>query len=607
MKTFWRIIKYIKPYTAKFILHMITMIIAVSLLAFTISFLDSVLKILFSGDSLTAVSNLENSPFEFLKELNAFLINSLEEQSKTRALSLALSVVVGVFILSNLIRYVSQMLMNSIRTKVIQNIREDMFKKTRKLHIGHFEGERKGDIMSRFTADLLNIENSIITTLESLIRDPYTIIIFIVLMISASPSLTLYIFILIPTMAILVTIIGKSLKKNSLKSQEKLGWLSTVIDEFTTGIRVIKAFNAEEYMRGVFARHNNDYRKQSKKVLNKSRAVPIISETLGIITVGVFLYFSGRLVFEGKLQHTLIMIFVIYFQQITQPAKKLSMVYTNIMKGVPSGERVFELIDERILIKDKENPQSIEGFHSEIKIDNVSFSYTTKPVLSNINIDIKKGQIIALVGQSGSGKTTLAELILRFYDVKEGRILVDGKDLRDIRLFDLRKQMAVVNQEAILFNDTFFNNIAFGIKDAKEEEVIAAAKAANAHEFIMETEKGYQSIVGERGGLLSGGQKQRISIARAIMKNPPILILDEATSALDTESEKIVQDAMYKLMEKRTSIVIAHRLSTIQKADVIYVLDKGQIIESGKHGELIAKEGVYKKLYDLQQLASGSQ
>ncbi|MBT3301194.1 MAG: ABC transporter ATP-binding protein [Bacteroidetes bacterium] len=604
MKTFWRILKYIKPYTAKFVLHMLTMIIAVTLLALTISFLDSILKLLFSGDSVSTITSLQNSQFAFLTKLNNYLIDSLQEQSKTKALSVALTFIVGIFILSNLIRYISQLLMNSIRTKVIQNIRSDMFQKTQKLHIAHFEGERKGDIMSRFTADLLNIEQSIITTLESLVRDPYTIIIFIVLMISASPSLTLYIFILIPTMAIMVTFIGKSLKKNSLKSQEKLGWLSTVIDEFTSGVRVIKAFNAEEYMRSVFGKHNNDYRKQSKKVLNKSRAVPIISETLGIITVGVFLYFSGRLVFEGKLQHTLIMIFVIYFQQITQPAKKLSMVYTNIMKGVPSGERVFELIDQEILIKDSKNPISVNTFNSSIKLDNISFSYTAKPVLKNINIEIEKGKIIALVGQSGSGKTTMAELILRFYDVKSGQILIDGNDIREIKLFDLRNLMAVVNQEAILFNDTFFNNIAFGIKNAKEEDVIAAAKAANAHDFIMETENGYQTNIGERGGLLSGGQKQRISIARAIMKNPPILILDEATSALDTESEKIVQDAMYKLMENRTSIVIAHRLSTIQKADTIHVMDKGQIIESGTHADLITKNGVYKKLYELQQLES---
>ena len=318
--------------------------------------------------------------------------------------------------------------------------------------------------------------------------------------------------------------------------------------------------------------------------------------------VGDIVYPPHR--FEGKLQHTLIMIFVIYFQQITQPAKKLSMVYTNIMKGVPSGERVFELIDQEILIKDSKNPISVNTFNSSIKLDNISFSYTAKPVLKNINIEIEKGKIIALVGQSGSGKTTMAELILRFYDVKSGQILIDGNDIREIKLFDLRNLMAVVNQEAILFNDTFFNNIAFGIKNAKEEDVIAAAKAANAHDFIMETENGYQTNIGERGGLLSGGQKQRISIARAIMKNPPILILDEATSALDTESEKIVQDAMYKLMENRTSIVIAHRLSTIQKADTIHVMDKGQIIESGTHADLITKNGVYKKLYELQQLES---
>ncbi|MBC8344210.1 MAG: hypothetical protein H8E61_09530, partial [Bacteroidetes bacterium] len=337
MKTFWRIIAYLKPYTGKFLLHTLTMIIAVSLLGLSISFLDSVLKLLFSGDSFTTIESLKNSPFEFLDSINQFLINNLEEKSKSRALTLAISFVVGVYLLSNAIRYISQLLMNSIRTKMIQNVRRDMFYKTTDLHIAHFEGKHKGDIMSRFTADLLNIEQSIIATLESLVRDPYTIIIFIYLMISASPPLTLYVFLLIPPMALIVTFIGKSLKKNSLKSQEKLGWISTVIDEFTSGIRVIKAFNAEEYVKSVFNKHNNEYRKQSKKVLNKSRAIPIISESLGILTVGVFLYFSGRLVFEGKLQYSLIMIFVIYFQQITQPAKKLSQAYGQIMKGAASG------------------------------------------------------------------------------------------------------------------------------------------------------------------------------------------------------------------------------------------------------------------------------
>lgn len=606
MKTYWRIISYVKPYLWKVLLHALFIIISILLLASSVAFLDTIFKLLFSSESALTITQLQDSPFKFLKFFHEQIIQIIEnnQDNKLPALGFTLILVVGMNTLGNVLRFFGIYFMNYVRTKIIQDIRADTFYKITKLQIAYFEGKRKGDILTRMTSDLMQIESSVVVTLESIIRDPFTLGAFLYLMIAASYKLTLFIFILLPVSALIISLIGKSLRKDSYKTQEKLSWIMSIIDEFTTGIRIVKAFNAEKYIKEVFNKYNLEYSFYSRRQQNKQRSIPMISESLGVITMGVFLWIGGKLVFQGELQESLIITFVILFQQMMQPAKKLSSAYGNIMKGIASGDRLFKLKDSPILIKDIDNPVEFIEFRKEIRFDDVSFAYNTEKVLKNINLSIPKGKIFALVGPSGGGKSTMAELVLRFYDVLEGRILIDNHDIRDMKVYDLRQLIAIVTQEPILFNDTIFNNIAFGLKDIPEEKVINAAKAANAHDFILETNDGYRSFIGDRGLLLSGGQRQRLSIARAILKNPPILILDEATSALDTSSEKIVQDALYELMKNRTSIVIAHRLSTIQNADKIVVLDKGEIVQTGGHKELISQAGLYKKLYELQQLAT---
>lgn len=579
------------------------MLVAVTFLAVSIAFLDTIIKLLFSDGSNIAVETIKDSPFGFLQSLHKQIALIIAEKGKAAALGTSILIIVSMNVVGNGFKYLAQFFMNFVRTKVIEDIRHETFSKISKLQIAYFEGKRKGDIMTRLTSDLLLIESSIVITLESLIRDPITIIAFIFLMLKSSPQLTLIIFILLPVTAIIIAQIGKSLRKDSQKTQEKLSWLTSVIDEFTSGIRIIKAFNAENYINKIFGTYNKKYSYHSRMAQNKQRSIPLISESLGVVTMGIFLLIGGKMVIDGQLQQSLLFTFIFFFQQIMQPAKKISSAYSSIMKGIVSGERLFGLMDSPLLIKDKENPIAVTDFKSDISFEDVSFAYSKEKVLKNINFKIPKGKIYAIVGKSGSGKTTLVELILRFYDVSSGEITLDGTDIRDIKLFDLRNLNAIVTQDPILFNDNIHNNISFGIKSSKED-VIKAAKAANAHDFIMETENGYQTFIGDRGTLLSGGQRQRLSIARAILRNPPILLLDEATSSLDTSSENLVQDALNKLMKKRTSIVIAHRLSTIQNADKIIVLEKGEIVETGTHKKLISQEGAYKKLYDLQQLTS---
>ncbi len=583
---------------------MIFMLAAISLVASSIAFLDTLVKLLFSSDNVQSIAKVKESPFDFLKVFNNFIIHVVETQGRKTALAYSIAMIVGMNVTGNFLKFLAQYFMNFIRTRVIEDIRKESFFKISKLQIAYFDGERKGDIVTRLTGDLTNIETSVVVTLESLIRDPVSIVIFLILMIKASLELTLVIFILLPLIAILISVIGRSLRKDSFKTQEKLSWMTSIIDEFASGLRVIKAFNAEDYINHVFSKYNSGYSRLSRKIQNKQRSIPLISESLGVITMGIFLYIGGQLVFNGKIQESLILTFVFFFQQIMQPARNLFNSYGNIMKGIASGERLFKLTDSRVTIKDIPEAIPVREFRNSIEYRNVWFAYNTEWVLKDINLEIKKGQVVAVVGKSGSGKTTLVELLMRFYDVVKGGIYLDGVDIRQLRLKDLRSLMAIVTQEPILFNDTIYNNITFGSPDASEEKVIEAARAAYAHDFIMATENGYNTVIGDRGTLLSGGQRQRLSIARAILRNPQILILDEATSSLDTASERMVQEAMEKLMKNRTSIVVAHRLSTIQNADKIIVLDEGTLVEEGTHLELIEKNGLYTQLYQLQQLSS---
>lgn len=605
MKTYWRILKYLSPYKWKVVLHALLVIVSIIFLAISIALLQPIANLIFSEKSLISATSLKIFSFDFMFYFNNWLNGVILEHGKLTALLYSLAVIVACNIIGNFFKFFSSYYITFARTKLIEDVRKETFSKISGLQIAYFEGERKGDIMTRLSSDLTQIENLIVISLESIIRDPLTILAFVALMISSSLKLTLFIFILLPVSAYIISTIARSLRKDAYITQNILSYIMSVVDEFTSGIRVVKAFNGEKYVRNIFNGYNQQYSKYSRKVQNKQNMIQPISESLGVFTMGFFIWLGGQLVFNGNIQAASIITFVIFFQQIMKPAKNLTQSYSNIMRGVASADRLFELMDTNVTIKDKDNALEIGEFKTDISFNQVNFAYNQEYVLKNINITIPKGNIYAVVGPSGSGKTTFAELILRFYEVQEGSISIDGKDIRHIKQADLRNQIAIVTQEPILFNDTIFNNIRFGLDDIDEEHVIAAAKAANAHDFIMDTEEGYQTNIGDRGGLLSGGQRQRLSIARAILRNPSILILDEATSALDTNSEQIVQEALNQLMKNRTSIVIAHRLSTIQSADKIIVMDKGEIIQFGSHSELIdEKDGMYQHLYRLQQLAT---
>lgn len=555
-------------------------------------------------------ANYEKIPLNFsVKSLysnfNFFLSNFIEENGKLEALFLISILVVTLFFLKNLFRYLGMFFLAPVRNGVVRDLRNNMYDKILWLPLTYFSEERKGDLISRMTSDVQEIEWSIMQSLEVIFREPLTILLFLGTMLFMSPQLSIFVFILLPIAGILIGQIGKSLRRTSAKSQAKMGILLSTIEETLSGLRIIKAFTAENFFKQKFNSLNDDYRRLMIRLYRKKDLSSPMSEFLGAVVLVIVMYFGGRLVLGAsqQLEPSVFIAFIAIFSQLIPPAKSFSDAYSNVQRGLSSAERINKILDGEITIFDKENALSVNGFNQSIEYKNVSFAYYKGGegrALNNINLQIGKGKTIALVGQSGSGKTTLADLLPRFYDTDKGEILIDGIKIRDYKIKDLRGLMGIVSQESILFNDTIFNNIAFGINDANELDVINAAKIANAHDFIIEMTDGYQTNTGDRGSKMSGGQRQRISIARAILKNPPILILDEATSALDTESERLVQDAIIQLMKNRTTLVIAHRLSTIQHADEIIVMQKSEIIERGKHSELIEKNGVYRKLYDLQ-------
>ncbi|RXQ96142.1 ABC transporter ATP-binding protein [Ancylomarina salipaludis] len=492
-----------------------------------------------------------------------------------------------------------------IRNGVVRDMRKQIYDKIVNLPIPFFTEEKKGDIISRSTGDVQEVENSVMNSLDMFIKNPVLIIVYLVSMIIMSPQLTLFSFILLPIAGYIIGQIGKSLKKTSRLGQNKMGDLLSTIEETLSGLRIIKAFTAEDKVKKHFATENNDYRRIMNSLMRRRILAHPVSEFLGTIVIVIVLWYGGRLILNGEsgMNGAGFIAYLVVFYSIINPAKAFSKALYSIQKGLAAMERIDQILDAESTIVDKANAKSVDKFEKAIEYRNVSFTYNgEKQVLKNINLEIPKGKTVALVGQSGSGKTTFVDLLPRFYDVIEGGIFIDGEDIRDCKIADMRNLMGNVNQESILFNDTIFNNIAFGVDNATQEEVEAAAKIANAHDFITATEDGYQTNIGDRGGKLSGGQRQRLSIARAVLKNPPIMILDEATSALDTESERLVQDALDKLMQNRTSVVIAHRLSTVKNADLICVFHEGEIVERGKHDELIKLNGTYKKLNDMQML-----
>ena len=517
---------------------------------------------------------------------------------------ICLILVVAIFFKS-LFRYLAMFFLAVIRNGVVRDFRNKMYAKALRLPLSWYSNERKGDIMSRMSADVQEVEWSIMSSLEMIFREPVTIVAYLVTLIMMSPQLTLFVLLMVPIVGGVLGLVAKSLKRTSGKAKEQLGTLLSMMEEMLGGLRIIKGFNAEKKVSKRFADENESYTKTMIKNYRRVDLASPLSELLIMIILAVVMFYGGKLVLTSGsgMSGEKFIGYLAIFSQLIAPVRQATQAYYNVKKGLASIERIDVVLKAEETIRDKENPTEIKSFQNELEYKNVSFAYIRGGegyALRNINLKIPKGKSVALVGQSGSGKTTLADLLPRFYEPSDGTVLIDGVDTRNIRMHDLRALMGIVSQESILFNDTVHNNIAFGIDNASREAVIAAAKVANAHDFIMEMPDGYDTNIGDRGGKMSGGQRQRISIARAVLKNPPILILDEATSALDTGSERLVQDALNNLMMNRTSVIIAHRLSTIQHADEIVVLQKGEIIERGTHSELLNKNGAYKKLYDLQ-------
>ncbi len=598
-------LRYIGPYKGRAVTSVLFNIFTVIFSLFSLTMIVPFLNVLFSQDRTYQLLPWSPSVKVLLNNFNFYLGDFVLRNGQLKALSLISLLVVILFFLKNLSRYMAMYYLVPIRNGVVHDIRRDVYAKILSLPVGYFTDEKKGDIMARVTNDVQEVEWGIMNSLEAAFREPLNIIIFLVTMFTMSPELTLFVLVLLPVAGLLIGRVGKSLKKKSGQAQIKVGELLSNLDESLSGLRIIHAFTAEEKSKKRFGDINRKLYRLLNKIGRRRDLASPLSEFLGALVLTIVMYFGGRLVLgtESRLEPSEFIAFIAIFSQLIPPAKALTTAWYNIQKGLASSERIYHILDAPIAVKDAENAKSIDAFVSEVKFRNVSFSYRKGEgiqVLKNISLDIPYGKTIALVGQSGSGKTTLADMLPRYYDPDEGQVLLDGHDLRELRIYDLRKLIGVVTQESILFNDTVFNNIAFGVDGAGEEEVMNAAKVANAHDFIMAMPEGYYTGIGDRGGKLSGGQRQRLSIARAVLKNPPILILDEATSALDTESERLVQDALTHLMQNRTTLVIAHRLSTIIHADEIIVMNKGEIVERGTHQDLLALGAYYKRLYDLQ-------
>jgi len=603
MHYFLRIIKYLKPYTPFALLNIVANILSVLFSLVSLTMVIPFLGILFETQEKVYNPSALNLNATSIKEnVYAIISSVIDDKGKVEALLFICILVIVTFFFRNLFRYLALFFLTPIRNGIVHDLRMDLHKKLISLPLPYFTEKRKGDLTARLTSDLVEIEWSIMSSLEMLFKDPLNIMIYLAALIFISPQLTLFVIVLFPLTGIIIGVIGRSLKKSSDRGQNKMGELLSIIDENISGLRIIKAFNAENHINKNFEKESGEYKSIMTKLLRKKDLSSPMSEFLSTIVMVIVMWFGGQLVLntDGGLTAQEFIGYILIFSQIIPPAKSLTTSYYYIQKGSASAQRIYEILDAENEITDVENPKQIKLLNNQIEFKNLSFSYEKQTVLKDINFSIGKGKMIALVGQSGSGKSTLADLLARFYDIKQGEILIDNNNIKEIALHDLRALMGIVSQESILFNDTIFNNIRLGNINASEQEVIEAAKIANAHDFILEAQNGYDTNIGDRGNKLSGGQKQRLSIARAILKNPEILILDEATSALDTESERLVQDALDKLMHSRTSLVIAHRLSTIQNADEIIVLDKGSIVEKGTHQELIAQNGHYKKLYDLQ-------
>lgn len=534
--------------------------------------------------------------------VNGAIETFIRQQGQANALIWMCALIVVLALSKNLVNYFSLFSIAKIRTSVSRDLREKMYRKILVLPVSFFTGERKGDLISRMTNDLMEIEFSVVGTLEAMLKSPVMIVIYLVSLFLLSWKLTLFALIFLPLSGFLISRIARSLKNAAKRGKGSLGELISVIEETLTGIRIIKVFNAEKAFSQKFDRMNDFYFRLMHRLYRREYLSSPMSEFISLVVISVLLFVGGRIVLSGELDGKMLIGYLVVFSMIIQPARALTDAFFKVNKGAASLDRMNEVLNAEETIFNVPGAQRIEGFNDEIEFRDIRFSYGSHEVLRGINLTIKKGQTVALVGPSGSGKTTLAALLARFYDPVAGDVLIDGKSLRNCAVSDVRKLMGFVSQDSILFNDSVRNNIALGSQGMQMEKVEQAARIANAEEFIVKLEGGYDFNVGDGGNRLSGGQKQRLSIARAVFKNPPIMILDEATSALDTQSEKLVQDALFRLMENRTSLVIAHRLSTVQKADLIVVLDAGTIAEQGTHDELLSRGGLYRRLVDMQTL-----
>lgn len=610
IKQFFSLLKrYIRPYRKYLTWAVILNFLSQWLNVFSFMALVPILNILFKIDTTT----YEYMPMDWSNLNKDVLMNngyyyiSVIIEKNGAFLTLVMMGVILVFMtmLKTLGYFASSAVMVPLRTGIVRDIRIQVYDKVLKLPLSFFSEERKGDIIARMSADVSVVENSLTSSIDMLIRNPIALVVCFITLFTVSWQLTLFVLVVLPLAGWIMGVISRKLKSQSVVAQAQWGDIMSQLDETLGGLRIIKAFIAERKMSARFAKINNDFRDaMNEMVIRQSSAHPM-SEFLGTCVIVIVLWFGGALILNSysPIDAAMFIFYLVILYSIINPLKEFSKAFYNVPLGLASMERIDMILKAENPIKDPEAPKPLDGFQDKLEFRDVSFSYVEgRQVLKHINLTIEKGKTVALVGQSGSGKSTLVDLVPRYHEIYDGELLIDGKNVKDVSITSLRSLIGNVNQEAILFNDTFYNNITFGVESATMEQVIEAAKIANAHDFIMESEKGYDTMIGDRGGRLSGGQRQRISIARAILKNPPILILDEATSALDTESERLVQEALERLMKSRTTIAIAHRLSTIKNADEICVMFEGEIVERGTHEELIALNGYYKKLNDMQSL-----
>ena len=608
MKTYMRLLEFASPlgrYTIPYFFYSVFHAVFNTL---TYTMIIPIVGTLFS-EGYRFEPTYELPPFELSEEFMNGAISYAytavfgPEYVITKLLALLSALLISANVLSNLFRYLGSMTVETLRTRTLQNMRNRMFESTMSMNVGHFSEQRKGDIMSKITSDVMVVQFCITNTLQVAFREPFLIIGYSIMMVKISWELTIFSILYLPVVGLIIGSIVKRLRHPAQRGQERMGDLVSVMEESLTGVKAIKSYNAFGYIRDKFRAINAEMSNILLSMARKQQLASPMSEFLGITAISVVLVFGGSLVMNGSMTASGFVAYIAAFSQLTRPLRSFIDQFANINQGIAAGERIFSIIDAKSSVEDKPNAAKLDEFSDKIEFRNISFSYDgQREILHNISFEVHKGETVALVGPSGGGKSTLSELIPRFYDPAQGEILVDGRPLTDYDQQSVRDHMGIVSQETILFNDTIRNNIAMGRPSATQQQIEAAARVANAHDFIMQTESGYDTNIGDRGMKLSGGQRQRLSIARAVLKNPEILILDEATSALDTESEKLVQDALTSLLDGRTSVVIAHRLSTIHNADRIIVIDSGRIAEQGTHAELIERGGIYAKLIEMQSL-----